>query len=115
MVQRKLEELYYSIVNNKDMIKANMLYIFLCVFFLISCVDGNRHSYELKRKVVNKKTTVGSTYLISFMDGSDDHFSFGLYSLVESGDTMIFKNTRGITLNAWNSDFVTVNKKSLDN
>jgi hypothetical protein len=88
-----------------------IFYLLLVSLFLLgSC--NKKTSYELRKKVVLKKTIINDEFKIAFTDGSDCDVNYGVYENAEKGDTIIFKYVDGLSFNVWNCEFVEVIKKN---
>lgn len=87
-----------------------VFYLLLGSLFLLGACNRET-KYELKQKVVLSKTTIKDDFKIAFTDGSDCGVSYGLYELVDKGDTMVFKCVEGLSFNTWYCAFVEVKQK----
>lgn len=91
-------------------LKINRL---MLIISLLSTSYGCKETkYETVKKVVNAK--IERYRQVAFEDGSDYSFSFGLYSLMDKGDTVVFKCIEGADFYRWNCSFVEIKKRKKD-
>mgnify|MGYP003635668146 CR=1 FL=1 len=84
------------------------LYIFLFSIFLFSCKE---YTYDNRSKVVLSKTIDGEgEYLVAFTDGGQDTFDFTSYSMIEVGDTLVFKCVKDLSFNFYNCNFIEIKR-----
>ena len=96
---------------NRFIKKLRKAFVIPCVMLFVFAGCDYQPEYEYKAKAVNTKAIIDENHVIAFTDGDEAKVTFGLYSLVEKGDTMVFKVSKGLTFNVWSASFVEVRKQ----
>lgn len=86
------------------------LFGLLLVFILSACVVKSNNEYVIVEKIVIDKTKIHDEFYVAFSDGDDITTTYGFYTILNVGDTVVWEARKGYTsnLNFWYSTVLEV-------